>query len=196
MNHSTQNRILEATKQLLEQGHGASLRMVDIAQAANISRQALYLHFTNRTDLLVATARYVDDSMSIDTRLAASRSAKSGIERLNAFVEFWGLYLPEIYAVVKTIMQARHSDLAAQAAWLDRMSALRSGCRAIVDVLIHEKLLAENLTPKIATDLLWSSLSVSNWEQLTVDCKWSNKQYIERMQAQLARSLVREGSKE
>jgi hypothetical protein len=75
------------------------------------------------------------------------------------------------------------------------MSALRSGCRAIVDALIHEERLAENLTPKITTDLLWSSLSVSNREQLTVDCQWSNKQYIERMQAQLARSLICERSK-
>jgi AcrR family transcriptional regulator len=191
MTINTQSRILKITWQLLEEGKGESLRMADIAEAVGISRQALYLHFTNRTDLLIATARYVDEVMGLDTRLQASRSAASAFDRLNAFVEFWGLYLPQIYKVVRVIKQARHSDPAALAAWQDRMSALRDGCQAVVNALVREDLLIEKLSPKLATDLLWASLSVSTWEQLTLECGWSQNQYIKRMQSHIARSLVR-----
>ena len=51
--NSTKFRILEATRKLLESGD-KNVRMSDIAKAVGISRQALYLHYPNRADLLIA----------------------------------------------------------------------------------------------------------------------------------------------
>jgi len=42
--------------------------MADIAKAAGISRQALYLHFPTRVDLLVAMTRHLDAQNDIDDR--------------------------------------------------------------------------------------------------------------------------------
>ncbi|MEO1505580.1 MAG: helix-turn-helix domain-containing protein, partial [Pseudomonadota bacterium] len=78
----TRTRILQAAWRLLEEG-AAGVRMSDIAKAAGVSRQAVYLHFPTRAKLLIDTTRYVDEVKNIDDRLAASRAA-TGIDRLDA----------------------------------------------------------------------------------------------------------------
>jgi len=49
---NTRTKILEATWKLMEDRRGQGVRMGDIAKAAGISRQAIYLHFDTRTALM------------------------------------------------------------------------------------------------------------------------------------------------
>lgn len=189
-NFETRVRILEATVQLLEQHRGKGVRMSDIARVAGISRQAVYLHFTSRADLLAATTHHMDDLLDLDRRLARSRDAKSGIERLDAYIEFWGSYVPEIFSVAKALLMVQDSDEAAASAWHERMLAMRDGCRAAIEALKDDGVLADAWNVKRATDLLWTVLSVRNWEQLTQECGWSQRQYIRWLQILARRSFV------
>ena len=177
----TRTRILEATVQALEKTGGHGVRMGDIARESGISRQAVYLHFASRTDLLVAATRYLDEKLDVEQRLAPSRAATSGVERLRLYLECWGNYIPEIYGVAKALMMARDADDAAAAAWQDRMLAMRDGCRAAIDALHADGTLAAGWTRPKATDVLWTMLLVPNWENLTAECGWSTKQYIRFM---------------
>ncbi len=186
----TRTRILEASVRVLEAKGGRGTRMGDIAKAAGISRQAVYLHFTSRADLLAATTRYVDERLDLEGRLALSREAGSGIDRLDAYIEFWGNYVPEVYSVAKALMLVQDSDEAAASAWHDRMLAMRDGCRAAIEALHADGMLADDWNVKRATDLLWTMLAVSNWEQLTRECGLSHKQYIRWMQVLARRSFV------
>src|SRR5919107_868965 len=65
----TRTRILEATWRLMEERSGQGVRMRDVAEAAGISRQAVYDHFGSRAELMVATARYGDEVRGLDERL-------------------------------------------------------------------------------------------------------------------------------
>lgn len=186
----TRTRILKATIRVLEQQRGQGVRMGDIARAAGISRQAVYLHFATRTELLVATTRHLDDVLNLDRRLARSRAAKSGVERLALYIEFWGRYVPEIYAVAKALLMAKDTDEAAAAAWDDRMLAMRDGCRAAIEALHSDAKLAPEWTPKRATDALWTMLLIPTWENLTGNCGWSTRQYIRQMTALAKRAFV------
>ena len=177
----TRTRILEATVQALEKTGGHGVRMGDIARESGISRQAVYLHFASRTDLLVAATRYLDEKLDVEQRLAPSRAATSGVERLRLYIECWGNYIPEIYGVAKALMMARDADDAAAAAWQNRMLAMRDGCRAAIDALHADGTLAAGWTRPKATDVLWTMLLVPNWENLTAECGWSTKQYIRFM---------------
>jgi len=177
----TRTRILEATVRMLEAHGGRGVRMSDIARESGISRQAVYLHFTSRTDLLVAATRYLDERLDVDSRLAPSRAATSGTERLSLYIECWGNYIPEIYGVGKALLLARDSDEAAAAAWDDRMAAMRDGCRAAIDALHADGNLAPEWNRQKATDALWTMLLVPNWEALTIDCGWSTEQYVRWM---------------
>ena len=188
----TRTRILEATIRMLEERGGRGVRMADIAKESGISRQAVYLHFASRTELLVAATRYLDEKLEVDSRLAPSRAATSGVQRLALYIEFWGNYIPDIYGVAKALLLAQDTDEAAAAAWKDRMAAMRDGCRAAIDALHSVSNLAPDLTRENATEILWTMLSVANWEQLTAQCGWSNQQYIDRMKTLLGKALLKD----
>ncbi len=188
----TRTRILVATVEMLEEHGGRGVRMGDIAKAAGISRQAIYLHFASRAELLEATTKYLDEVLDLDRRLVPSREAKSGVERLALYIEFWGRYVPEIYAVAKALLLVQDTDDAAAAAWKDRMLAMRAGCRAAIDALHSDGDLAPEWTPKRATDALWTMLLVPNWETLTGECGWSTQQYVRWMKILAKRAFVKE----
>lgn len=187
----TRTRILDAALALLESRDGNGVRMADIARQTGISRQAVYLHFASRAELLIAATLYLDEVKGVEERLAPSRNAESGIVRLDAFIEAWGNYIPEIYGVAKALLVLRDTgDTAAAAAWDGRMQAVREGCAAAIDALAIDGVLSPDLPPKQAADLLWTLLSVRNWEQLTVDSGWSQKNYIAAMKLQAQRLFV------
>ena len=188
--NSTRTKILKATWKLLEDGSGSAVRMSDIAKAVKISRQALYLHFPNRADLLVATTRYLDQVHDIESQLSASRAASSGTDRLEKWVDVWGNYIPNIYGISKALLAMKDTDEEAAAAWNDRMQAVRHGCAAAVAALKADDALNANLTEDEATDLLWTMLSVRSWEQLRMECGWSQAIYIAQMKKTAARALV------
>lgn len=166
--------------------------MSEIATTAGISRQAVYLHFSSRADLLVATTRHMDQVLGIDERLAASRAATTGVERLEAYIECWGNYIPEIYGVAKSLLVMQETDEAAAKAWSDRMLAMREGCQAAIEALQWDGMLATEWSVEEATDLFWMMLSVQNWEQLTVQCGWSTAQYISGIQVLSKHTFVQE----
>ena len=87
-------------------------------------------------------------------------------------------------------MLAQATDEAAAMAWKERMQAMRDGCRAAIEALEAEGGLAKEWKPETATDLLWTMLSVENWEQLTRTCGWSDRQYIQWMQVVARRAFT------
>ncbi len=186
----TRTKILESTWKLLETTTGDDVRMSDIAKQAGVSRQAVYLHFPNRVDLLIATTRYLDEVKDSDGRLAASRSATTGLARLDAFIEAWGNYIPEIFGVAAALLAMQDKDPAAKEAWSNRMQAVREGCEAAVKALDRDGQLRPDLEREKATDLLWTLLSVHNWEQLTNACGWTQDAYVDAMKALARRMLV------
>ena len=186
---STKFRILEATRKLLESGD-KNVRMSDIAKAVGISRQALYLHYPNRADLLIATTRHIDVLNKVDERLARSRAAASGVERLDAYIEAWGGYIPMIHGISVALRAMRINDPEAAEAWNERMAAVRHGCEAAVDALSREGKLKPDQTSKDATDLLWTLLSVENWERLVRESGWSQEEYEAAMKKLAGAALV------
>jgi len=187
---NTRIKILEATWKLMEDRRGLGVRMSDIAKAAGISRQAIYLHFDTRTALMSATAIHVDMVKGLDERLKVVMSAATAVDALKAFVKVWGNYVPEIYGLAKALLAARATDEAAGVAWDERMACLRDGCREIIAGLDAEGRLAPEWTQAEAVEILWTALSFQTWEQLTVDCGWSVDDYVRHMTALVMRGFV------
>ena len=188
----TRTRILRASWDLLESPDGSSVRMADIAKRAGVSRQAVYLHFPNRAELLTATTRYIDFVHDVDGRLAESRNAATGQARLEAFIKAWGNYIPIIHGVARALIAMMDRDAEAATAWNDRLRAIRAGCQAAVDALARDGDLAPPYSRTQATDILWTLLSVQNWEQWRAACGWSQQNYIRNVTAIARRVLVRD----
>ncbi len=191
-NSETRNRILKAALKLLEASQGKGVRMTDIAKRAGLSRQALYLHFSTRAELLIAATDYLDEMKGVEERLVASRTARTGIERLDAFIEAWGSYIPEIHGIAKALLAMKDSDEAAAKAWDTRMRDMRQGCEAAIGALNRDNMLLPDHSPNQATDILWTMLSVRNWEQLTIECGWPQERYIETLKSLARRIFVAE----
>lgn len=184
----TRIRILNAAWELLESNPGVAARMSDIAKKAGVSRQALYLHFPNRTELFIATTKHQDAVFGVQEMLGASRSATVGIDRLDAFIEAWGNYIPRIFGVAKTLMVMQATDADAARAWGERMADMREGCAAAVEALDRDGALC--LGKDSATDLLWTLLSIPTWENLTQLCGWPQGKYIAQITEIARKTLV------
>jgi AcrR family transcriptional regulator len=191
-NVDTKTQILEATRQLMEQQPGKNVSMGDIAKAVGISRQAVYLHFASRTELLIATTHYVDEIKGLNKRLEKLQAAKTAVALLEMCVEIWGHYIPEIYGIAKALMMTKQDDEAAAAAWNDSMRCLRDVCEEIIDALERDKLLASGWERDEAVEMLWTVISINNWEQLTHECGWSTGRYVEMLKIVLKSALVRQ----
>lgn len=176
----TKTRILETTWKVLETRIDKN-RMSDIAKAVGISRQALYLHYPTRAELLIATTKHIDKVKKVNQRLELSRAAGSGIERLHFFIKAWGGYIPEIHGISVALRNMRENDKAAAEAWDERMQAVRHGCQAAVRAIEKDGKLKSDLSEQVATDILWTLLTVENWERLVLDCTWSQSEYEIKM---------------
>jgi AcrR family transcriptional regulator len=175
----------------MEGRHGQAVRVQDIADAAGLSRQAVYLHFPSRAGLLAATTHYLDEVLCQPDRLRAFCTANTGVEKLDGYLDFWCNYIPEIYGLAKSLMVLGETDEAARAAFNERMQNVRNGCCDVVSQIAREGNLAPEWTVEQAVDLMWAALSVENWEKLTLQSGWSQNQYLAGMKQSLHLLLVR-----
>jgi AcrR family transcriptional regulator len=185
----TRRRILQETWRLMEAQHGQGVRIEDIAKAAGVSRQAVYLHFGNRADLLIATTHHADEVCGLEERLQKYRAAH-GREVLDTYIEFWGNYIPDVYGLAKSLRTVRETDEAANAAWNDRMAAVRRGCRRAIEGLARDGDLSPEWTTDTASDMLWSMLSIAVWENLVIECGWPTARYVTHMQTAARRAFT------
>ena len=157
--------------------------MSDIAARAGISRQAVYLHFETRAELLIAVlTRHMDVQLDVEGRLVASRTARTCRERLARLRGVQGRVVPRIEPVAEALIAMQETDVAAAQVWGQRMQDVHDGCRMAILALERDADLAPGWTRRnTATDLLWGTLSVEIWVKLKTR-GWSTADYIVRMQ--------------
>lgn len=187
---NTRTKILDATWKVLETSVPQAVRMSDIARAADLSRQALYLHFSNRTDLIRATRDHIDKINGLEERLNAVWSAPSGLKMLSIYIDIWGSYLPTIKGVAAALLAASDLDEAARAAWDDCMDDHRTGCGVIIEKMLGDGDLAAEWDKDTGTDILWTLLSFQTWNQLTQECGWTTDFYQSQMNVILRKTLL------
>ena len=170
---------------------GHQVTMARIAREVGLSRQAIYLHFSSRSQLLDASFEHLDETLKLNSRMKGFRKAKHARQRLSRFITFWGHYVPQIYGVSKALMVAQANDPAAAKAWAVRLSALRDGCSSVIDGLHAEGLLAKGWSRTTGTDALCAMLSITSWEMVCRQCGWSEEDYIKRLKKMAKSTFVR-----
>lgn len=186
----TREKILEAAWRLLADKGGAPTRMSDIAKAAGVSRQAVYLHFDNRADLLTETTRYADMRLGVAERLKPFAEAPDAERKLREAVSFFADHYPRVQGIARAL-QAMADDEEAQAAWRDRMGAVAEAAGITVEAIAREGRLRDGWTVEKATDFLWSMLAFETWDRLTTQCFWSETDYRNHISAAAKAALIR-----
>lgn len=193
----TRSAILDATWSLIAKKKRLDVGQAEIAEAAGVSRQTIYLAFGSRAGLLTAMARNKDLQTDHVAKLGEiSRSATPGVDDLVTYVEIWIEYLPHIYPVAILLDAAALTDPEAAAAWDDRMkAALLAGLSSIVRRLAKRDLLAVGAKPSRSADRIaeeiWSLVHPSAWRQLVVECGWSAQEFRKSRLAIIRATLLR-----
>jgi AcrR family transcriptional regulator len=175
---STKERILDAARELLEE-HGAAPTMSAIARAAGLSRQGLYLHFPDRTELLLALVARVDDFEQLEAGLATVRAAADAAGAIRAWAHVQTWHNPRIAALARAVDSARHTDAAAAAAWQDRADDRMRDALPIIERLRDEGRLHPSWPTAQAAALLWELTSFHVWDDLVTEAKVPPAAYAE-----------------
>jgi AcrR family transcriptional regulator len=183
---------VDAGLKKLARGEGANFTMAQVAAAARVSRQAVYLHFKDRTALLIAMARRVDEQMGIPQELRAIEEAESPEVAIRMMVSLQARLNPRIWPAARAMEAVRRTDQAVESAWQDRLQFRLEGCRRIVAWLQREGRLRSEVDPDVAADILWGLTSLRAWEDWVLERGWSDAQYEDQVTSLLLRQLVRE----
>jgi AcrR family transcriptional regulator len=188
---ATREQILSAARKLLEERGYFGVGLEDIAKAAGVSRQAVYLHFESKAGLLLALVDWVDRSQELGRRIQWIQSAPDPVEMVERFIEVSIGYAPTIHRIALVLESARRTDEAARLAWDDRMASRRRGIEHAISVLAEAGLLADGWTRATAADWVSTLTSVQSYENLTAACGWSTDEVIRHLKRIAVQTLVR-----
>ena len=169
---STRAAILDACWRLLDAGR-APLAMDDVAAGAGVSRQAVYLHFKSKAELVVAVVEHAKKEIGLDEVRARIDGARTGEAALAALIDAHVELTPKLLRASRAIEAERARDPALEAAWQERESSRLSLVRRVVDRLVEERRLARGWSAGDAADLLWALTAAPITEDLLTRRRWS-----------------------
>lgn len=189
---NSRDRILDAALGLIASRGEAAVTMAEIADAAGVSRQAVYLHFADRADLMLALVRHADEKRGLEKELRKIREAPDSLAAMREMVALQTRMNPGIWAAARAVDAVRRTDEAAERGWQDRLAYRLEGCRQMIRRLQDEGHLRSGLEPAAAADLLWSVTSLRMWEDLALERGWSARQYEKHVTELLLAALTGE----
>lgn len=186
---TTRARLLDVGRKLLVKGGFHQVTLEDIAEAAGVSRQAVYKsHFASKAELVLELVRYVHVAENLDELTRPYFAAESGTEMVHEAIRAIVLIEARIHDIALSLSAAALSDSGALAALNDRLAVKRGAVRGALERLAAEGRLSPDWQLETAVDMLVALLSVDTYEQLVTQRGWQPEQLIERIW-QLAQRL-------
>ncbi|MEW6706043.1 MAG: TetR/AcrR family transcriptional regulator [Pseudomonadota bacterium] len=188
---TTRERVLELALELVRQRGDAELSLVDLAAAAGLSRQMLYVLFRSRAGLLMAMVDHLDARSGAGERLASLRTSMPPAQAFEPYLRAWFDYLPEVLPVARALSAAAaRGDADAAAAWGSRLAKLRAGFTLITRAFHAAGVLKAGWTPETAADWILALTHVDLWQHLVVEAGWKPAVHIDRIVATLRETLL------
>jgi AcrR family transcriptional regulator len=187
---STRERILHAAAGLVDEHPDTVPSMSAVARATGISRQALYLHFADRSALLLALVEHVDDRQGLEAGIAAVETAVDGPAQVRAWVDMQARRNPSIAPIARALDRSRHEDDPATAAWRDRTANRMRGATAIAQRLRREGLVHRTWSTTEAATLVWELVSFRVWDDLVNEAGLAPERYAEIVTAAVLGALA------
>ena len=175
---STRDRILAAARALLEE-RGFDVGMGDIARGAGISRQAVYLHFASKTDLLQQLTTWVEERADLGALLAPVSAAPDGEAALRALLNAAAVFEPQIHTLARVTEQVRDRDPAVQAINADRMARRLAGMTSVVARIEAEGRLRPGWSVDTAAAFVWLTTAPPSYHALVVELGWTPDAWAE-----------------
>ena len=192
----TRERLLIAARLLLDEHGFGAVTVEDVAGAAGVSRQAVYIHFGSRAGLLAALAQFVDEAivpLDLFQRMATAPTAAAALDTgLDIHIHMEGY----VHGYARALQAIKGGDAAAEAAWDNRMASRRTGVTAVVDRIVNEGRLADGWSRDEAIDFICALTSVDMYEALVVQGRWTTARYKSHLLDAIRGCLFRPGRKQ
>ncbi|HEY0465262.1 MAG TPA: helix-turn-helix domain-containing protein [Polyangiaceae bacterium] len=178
----TRARLFSAARKLLvKRGfHGVALE--DIAEAAGVSRQAVYKsHFASKAELLLALVRHLHDAEKLDELVEPYLAARSGLAMLHEAIRTLVLIEGRIHDIALVLTAAALTDAGAAAALHDRLEVKRGAIRGALERVRAEGQFNSTWQLEEAVELLAALLSVDAYQRLVSEQGWEPERLIQRI---------------
>ena len=173
----TRRRLLAAARELIE-GGDYSVGLGEIGRRAGVSRQAVYLHFASRADLLTALTTFIEDEADLGRLLAPVYTARSGVQALRHLIDAGAQFEPQIHAMVQASLRMQ-DDPTVVATSDERMRRRFEAMRDVIARIESEGQLATGWDVETATGFLWSLTAPSTFDLLVRQHGWSPRQWAD-----------------
>ena len=155
-----------------------------------MSRQALYLHFSDRTELFLETSRHVDTTLRGPRQLRVD-DAPTARDALREAIALQAWLKPRLRGVATAIDVLRRTDPAAAATWHEREHARLDRCERVIRRLQEEGMLAEQWDVPAAARCFWAVTSQRVWDDLVVDQGLTSEEYRTHLTTMLEAALLK-----
>lgn len=179
MSSSTRQKILQAAHRLIISAREPDASMAKIADAAGVSRQALYLHFDSRSALMLALVHYIDEQLDLAERFQPVAAIDDPCERLLSMLEIGMRLEPDLHDASFVFDVARHSDEAIAEAFENRMGARRRGHLSRWESVAEAGRLREGWSPERASQATWAMTIPSAYRAFVVEAGWELDRWVE-----------------
>jgi AcrR family transcriptional regulator len=186
----TRDAVLAATRSILESEGFEALTMAAVAARAGISRQAVYLHFRSRSDLVTALFGHMAQQEGLQQSLDPVHNAPDAVTALREWARHLATYHPRLMGVDRAIDRVRHADADA-ARYRETINTKQmANCRALAQRLADEQRLAEPWTVDTAADMLWALIATDLFERLLTR-GWTAEVTTEHLRGMFEATFVR-----
>jgi AcrR family transcriptional regulator len=175
--------LLRAAREVIEQDGFAALTMAAVAERAGVSRRAVYLHFTTRTELLAALYRSLGETDDLASSLQAVWDCPDAVAALTEWAEHIARSHPRILGILRAVERARYGDPDATELWQTAQANWLKGCRQLMRRLADDGRLAPRWTPDTAADMMWALMSIDVLDRLLNERRWSRRRVAEHLAA-------------
>jgi AcrR family transcriptional regulator len=168
----TRDALLAATREILEADGFEALTMAAVAERAAVSRRAVYLHFTSRTELVSALFDYIARGEGLGESVNPIWQAPDSVTALREWVRHLTRYHPKIMAVDRAIERVRRVDADAQRHRDTVSEAQLASCARLAEWLSSEGRLADEWSVEAAADMLFGLICTELFERLMEFRSW------------------------
>ncbi|ADD43451.1 TetR/AcrR family transcriptional regulator [Stackebrandtia nassauensis] len=186
----TRAALLEAIHQIVEDEGFEALTMSEVAKRAGVSRRAVYLHFSNRSELIPALHDYVVEVLGLEDSLTRVWDEPDPVAALDEWAGHLVRVHIEAMGVDRTVRSAMHHDPDVADYRAAVGTRQRRNCRMLIENLDAAGRLSSRWDLDTGTDMLWALISTDLLEALYRERGWSKDAIREHLSFLLKRTFV------
>lgn len=189
-NPATRHRLLVAARSLIEE-RGCGVGLGEIGRRAGVSRQAVYLHWASKAELLTDLVTWVEEQENLGALLEPVRTAATGEEAMERLVDVGAVFEPRIQALAGAIRRAVDLDPAIDALSRDRMTRRFHAMRDVVARIEAEGRLAPEWDVDTAAAFVWALTTPVAFDLLVDQRGWTAEDWAASTKRLLRGAILR-----